>query len=156
EAAHVAEQNGDVGLAAVEEVGLPGEGLGQLANEELLEQGGGLEGGLLLLLSRQAIGNAAGQQVDEHRLELAASLGRPGRLASAFAVESADDIALGVEQRGSDDRIESEQAGGVGDGRLLWLLPDGPPIADEALQDVFAGTPGGGAVRRDTVGDADG
>jgi hypothetical protein len=84
----------------------------------------------------QARRHAAGQQFDEHRVQLAQ--GSAARIALALvAVEHADHFAVAVEDRRRHHGLDLHQAGrGV-----LRRLPEGPLLFEGPAEHLPAGTP---------------
>src|SRR5207249_3128723 len=113
EATDVAEQDGDLAVAAVEQVGVVEQLPGQLGGEELLHLHASGDGLALLLEASEPGGDAAGQQLHEPRLRLAEGGDAGAKALAALAVEGAEDGAGAVEDRRRHHRLDAGEALGV-------------------------------------------
>jgi hypothetical protein len=111
ESADIAKQNRDFDIASLEQIGLDRELVGQLRREELLELHARRQRLLLLIEPGQSGRHAAGQGLDDHRLQLA-DRGRGGGRADVppIAVERPDHLPARIENRRDDDRLHIGQA----------------------------------------------
>ena len=141
EAADVAEQERDLGVPPCQQVGMQGELFRKLAGEELLELHAGGEGRVLLFEAGHPGRHAAGDQLDQHRLQLADQvLLQDAPRPPAVAIDGPHHGPVGIEQGRRHYRFYAAQAGQL-IGSQAGQFPERPLFLADLIEDAEAGPP---------------